>query len=337
MNEWQYKFPETTRNGWLDKASLDLRGKPLESIQTDWWPGEIRHPFHHHDDYSGEPIVLPSQLFNTAPILIEWIEVKDDNDNSINKKILGALQYGAQSIILDIRRPDVSIATILQSVIRDFISVSVEFADEVQMDSKSIPEDIIVRHKEAVTNYKLHSVEKFVFDISAEGNWIQKATDLFKNILEINKRASVMSGQNILSQCILRYIPDCDYLKQIIQTRVLHLIWQEILSKYPSSSTSHPYLECHIQPGTEKDPDKYLIQASASALAASQTGVHALCIHPIRQNKVPEYYLRVNRNIHHLLNMESEMYKGVDPLAGSYVIDFYARKWSNGILANLFS
>jgi methylmalonyl-CoA mutase N-terminal domain/subunit len=33
--------------------------------------------------------------------------------------------------------------------------------------------------------------------------------------------------------------------------------------------------------------------------------------------------------------MESEIYSGVDPIGGSYAIDFYTRKWSEAIWKNL--
>ena len=48
-------------------------------------------------------------------------------------------------------------------------------------------------------------------------------------------------------------------------------------------------------------------------------------------NGNPEFYERIHRNIHYLLQLESDMYKGVDPLAGAYAIDLYTRSWAQNI------
>ena len=91
------------------------------------------------------------------------------------------------------------------------------------------------------------------------------------------------------------------------------------------------YLECHIYESTQESPEHFLIRASMSGLAASLAGSHTVCIHHSSREETPDLYKRANRNIHHLLQLESAMYKGVDPMSGAISIDYYTRSWTQKI------
>jgi hypothetical protein len=175
---------------------------------------------------------------------------------------------------------------------------------------------------------------RFSYEIPSTGNWIDEVILVFKKIFndfaEWNSKGQ--DKNDFLQKCILEIKPDEYYFKQIIQTRVLQIVWLNFSAflsdqKYISASP----IECHIQSSVQIDPDKYLVRASSSALAGSLTGVNTICIHQLNNDKVPKHYERINRSIHHLLNLESEMYKGLDPLAGAYTFDYYTLKWSEFI------
>ncbi len=332
MEDWQYRFPHISKAEWLGKVNADLKGKSISTLQSEWWPGEIRHPLHHKEDITENPIHLPAHLFHTAPILSEWIDTRNRAASDINHDILQALQFGTQSLIIPIYGEPISFPKILDGVIEEYISLSVEVDPISTYDPGTIPDNFTIRHQRADMSIPDPSA-RFVFTISSEGTWTQQTAEIFDRVLQ----HPLLTGSysSFLQHCVLRYTPGADFLKQIIQTRVIHIVWQRILDVYKvDSGMSYPYLECHIQPDKQNDPDKYLIRASSAALAASMTGVHSICIQHLSGDK-PAYYERINRNIAHLLALESEMYKGVDPLAGSYAIDYYTRKWSDDILTSL--
>ncbi len=332
MEDWQYRFPQVTKEEWLTRVTTDLKGKSVSSLESEWWPGEIRHPLHHKEDLDAAPPYLPDHLFKNAPALTECIDARNRTPEEINSEILLSLQNGVQSIILRIGNAQVPFPKILDGVIEDFISISVEPEYASDLNETAIPPNLIVRLKNGgIINENANT--RFVYDIPSEGSWIKEITEIFRNILQHFTEHG--SSSSFLEHCVFRYSADKDFLKQIIQTRVIHIVWQNILNvNGVNSDQNSVYLECHIQPNGQTDPDKYLIQASSCALAASMTGVHALCVHPI-EGDVPRFYHRINRNIAHLLQLESEMYKDADPLAGSYAIDFYTRKWSSEILTSL--
>ena len=72
-----------------------------------------------------------------------------------------------------------------------------------------------------------------------------------------------------------------------------------------------------------------------AGLAASLAGTPSMCIHNLNGSNIEAFYARTNRNIHHLLNMESNMYQGIDPLAGAYTIDQYTMAWTKKIWEGL--
>ena len=328
MEDWQYRFPQITKEEWLTRVSTDLKGKPVSSLDSEWWPGETMHPFYHKEDVEATPLHLPARLFSQPPTLTEWIDTRDRNPGDVNSEILTSLQYGAQSILLYTGHEPIAFPKILKGVIQDYLSISVEAEDASVIDMTAIPSNIKVRIKDGISNSGNVNT-RWVYDIPSEGSWTSEAIIIFQKIIQ--HMTDHGHDTSVAGNIVLRYSPGNDFLKQIIQTRVIHSVWQKILAANNISTGQDPaYLECHIEPNGQTDPDKYLIAASSSALAASMTGVHAVCIH--HQSKdMPGYYKRISRNIAHLLALESEMYRGVDPLAGSYAIDFYTRKWTSDI------
>jgi methylmalonyl-CoA mutase N-terminal domain/subunit len=87
-------------------------------------------------------------------------------------------------------------------------------------------------------------------------------------------------------------------------------------------------------PKEGESPDAYLVRATSSAVAANVAGVSGLCIHHHEQ-PAGDHYRRNNRNIHHLLHMESGLPKQADPMAGAYAIDHYTAAWATAIWEKL--
>ena len=106
---------------------------------------------------------------------------------------------------------------------------------------------------------------------------------------------------------------------------MLHLLWLNLTREHSSR------LECHIKPKAGEKPEHYLVRSSLSALAATLTGTASLCMHHIQDTGVPDFYKRIDRNLHHLLHLESGLPSGVDPLAGAYTLDYYTRNWTERI------
>jgi methylmalonyl-CoA mutase len=180
---------------------------------------------------------------------------------------------------------------------------------------------------------------RFAYTFESAGNLIEETTAIFKKILAdlAEWMAFGLSAESFFSKCIFQIHPDSNYFKQIILTRTLHLLWNNLLRSHGDeiNTLKSGFLETHIAQNPAEEPDPFLIRASMSGLAASLAGTTALYVDGLMSEKGQDFYTRINRNIHHLLHLESEMYKGKDPLAGAYAIDFHTKRWVNKIWSGL--
>ncbi len=304
MSDWKYTFDPISKAAWLKQIEADLHSKGLDSIQSEWWPGELMFPAHHLEDRQ-EPITLPDRFFDQPPQIMEWIDTSYEDAKTINKKILDALNYGIQSVVLHVDpAKKMPFRLWLDNVLSDMIELSISLEQEspeiIHAVREIIPQSSLIRLKRKNTSLSSHiflealqgSIDetaglfRFVYEIPSIGLWTAQTAEIFRLIVQ-DLTYWISQGFNqidFLDNCILRFTPDTQYFKQLIQTRVLHLVWNNLWSHYTKSDIicSSSYLECHLDTDEPIDPDQYIISSSVSALAASLTGVHVICIHHLK-------------------------------------------------------
>jgi hypothetical protein len=352
MKEWIYTFGSVSKEQWIRQIESDLKHKTVASLQSEWWPGEPMIPLLHHEDASDEPITLPASLFTLPPIIAEWISTSGRQAASINQQILDALRQDTQSII--VHSTDDSAwfdEEWFNGVFRDLISVSFQIDDFKESTFRLFEEngtkDLLRINRElsspslrqllspADRDHTLLNSVRFIYRIESSGAWDMNTALVLNRMVGDLAEWTKLGFQPaaFLEQCILSLEADKAYFKHIIQARVLHLLWHNINAHFIPTAVDIPdhYLESHIYESTPESPEHFLIRASMSGLAASLAGSHTLCIHHSSKDSVPDLYKRANRNIHHLLQLESSMYRGMDPMSGSYSIDYYTRSWTQKI------
>lgn len=350
MKEWQYNFSPVSREEWIKQIEADLRQKPVESLQSEWWPGEPLIPLVHAEDTPGEIVRLPDSLFINPPRITEWINTPFSSNQQINKRILDALHYGSQSIILQVHSlVEIFAAEWIREVHTEMITLQIQpnyfEPDNLPHLLKKIPAFALIRSVRGKTSEPLSTLiswvlnndteaikpVRFVYEFPVEGNWALETAETFKLILQdlSQWKSAGLNAAVFFEKCILRVEADQEYFKQIIQTRTIHLLWQNIIqvNEIGTLVEDVQYMEFHIEQKEGETSDHFLIRSSTSALAASLAGPHSLCIHQAETEGTPEFYRRINRNIHHLLELESSMYKSTDPLAGAYALDFHTKRW----------
>lgn len=352
MKEWAYTFDSVSKEQWIRQIESDLRQKTVASLQSEWWPGEPLIPLIHRDDIRNETVCLPASLFTQAPFIAEWISTSGQEASSINQKILDALRQDTRSLILYSVDDSAWLnEEWFHGVFRDLITVSFEIENikesTFRMLEKFESNELLRINRNAsslsigklLTQYdqdisKLGSV-RFIYQIESSGIWDRNTAVVLNRVVEDLADWINLGFRPIafLEQCILSLEADKTYFKHIIQTRVLHLVWQNLKAHFIQEASEKPdqYLECHIYESSQETPDHFLIRAAMSGLASSLAGSHAICLHQSSKADTPEMYHRANRNIHHLLQLESLMYKGIDPLSGAYSIDYYTRSWTQKI------
>lgn len=353
MKDWTYTFEAVDKKTWIGQIEKDLRGKSLDSLAREWWPGEPLQPIIHREDAGDDMVRLPDTLFDNPPAIIEYIDTRKSSPAAIHELIMRALNYGAE--VLHIHCGSLKNNPLdqwLDGVHLDMVAVY------IQPDSwHEAPDENLLRFLEqgvkirvyktiehtthpdiATTLEKMKGHEdavRFVYAIPGAGVWDKSTQQILNQMLD-DLRAWTTAGRStsdFFKQTILAIDSDASYFKHIIQTRVLHLIWMNLpdMLKIDQTVREQPYLETHIRDAHGDNPDQYLIRASAISLATSLCGSHGLCIYPANKENTAEFYSRTNRNIHHLLHLESGMYRGTDPLAGAYALDLVTRSWTQKI------
>ncbi|MBK9104920.1 MAG: hypothetical protein IPL92_10200 [Saprospiraceae bacterium] len=352
MKEWHYNFDPVSKQEWIRQIEADLRQKPLESLQSEWWPGEPLVPLVAGEDSNAQFVCLPTALFTRAPLIAEYITTGNAEPAMVNHRILQALKQGVQYIILQTPASSSQFDEAwLTGVHKEMIEVAIQpsmdshepistgVADvygaltRIARNDSSIPLSAIL-NPSGVEYTKVDTL-RFIYHFPSSGVWDKATAKTFSSFMEDLKEwiSHGYDPESFFRKSIITVEADQSYFKHIIQTRVLHLIWNNLKQHFISDAESdfNHYLECHIAPQEQERADHFLIRASMSALAASLCGTQVICIHPSAILDNAEFYERIHRNIHYLLQLESDMYKGVDPLAGAYAIDWYTSSWAQHI------
>lgn len=308
---------------------------------------------HDHSDLAG-PIKLPAHLFTTPPILTEALQEEFESSTILNNVLLSCLAGGTQKFILPVNPfKEDQVNQILEGIFPDMVTWHFLDGDGSKALYEAVyhraPESTFVRKdctarsgsiKDAVGSLAIPvSGLKFNYVFPGEGNWIESSITVFRQLIQDLEewQDSGRAKSDFIRGVVFSFIPDAHYFKQIIQTRTLHLIWQNFCALHVELSTEpSDYLETHIYPLINSNPDHYLIQVASSALAAEMAGSTSLCIHPITASGIPGFYHRIDRNVHHLLAMEGGFPKGHDPVAGAYTLDNYTRLWTERIWNGCF-
>jgi len=358
MNEWKYTFDPVSKADWIRQITTDLKQKPFESLTSEWWEGEPRWPILHNEDMDDEVVRLPDFLFSQPPHITEQISTISSSPESVNQTILEALQFGTQSIILQVASSEKKFnPTWINDVRLDWITFQVEHnghsATTVSSFINAFPEHTyfrVIRESSSPLLSSFMSGEntssaveisalRFIYRFPSQGIWTKKTINTLNTLLDDLEQWQALGFEtsSFFNQCTLVLEADLDYFKQVIQTRTLHVLWQNIIHHFSNEAASSNvrYLETHIEQNKNEKPDLFLIRASMSALAASLAGTGSLCIHQSLDDSVPMFYRRINRNIQHLLDLECGMYKGVDPMSGAYSLDFHVKGWATKIWEGL--
>ena len=338
--DWTYSFAETSKSDWFRQIEADLKNRSVDSLSSTWWEDEPIIPIVHPEDLPKEPVRLPDAFFSGPPKLIEWIECKDKTDAAINIQVLSALKQGAQSIIFSLPKNAQQFnAGWLEGVQTEIIEISIAY-DQSKDQIQNLPANTrirINRNGSDTTNIvQLNSSQfRLVYRIQGHGAWTNEVISVLTQLLKDldHLETAGLAPAEALNKCILAFHPDSDYFKSVIQHRTLHIVWQNLLAHYQiaDSNEGKKCLETHVIQQPDEKPDHFLIKSAALSLAACLSGTSGLCIHPLTGNENQGMYSRIHRNVHHLLNYESGLYRGTDPLGGAYAIDLPTRRWVENI------
>lgn len=352
MQNWEYTFDPVSKEAWIQQIEQDLKGQSIDSLHKEWWPGEPLVPIHHFEDSALSPISLPKELFRDPPKIIERVNASSLNESTFNDRIIEALQFGAQVFEISSTSIDeIDIDIVLKNVVPGIIEWQISNLSLLQEFTKRESNHAfyhigIAEDDAPLEFYQLQNLGtsitpaelRFEYYVVLENDFVDYGTRLFQLIVDEGrnwKERLEKDPDHFFNAVQLRLHADKDFFKCVVEIRAMHLLWQNLVLHFTGKPVlRYDYLKLIIQQKDEK-PDDFLIRASMSALAGCLSGAGGISINKNDDPANPDFYRRINRNIFHLLHLESGLPKGEDPLAGAYTIDYYTRLWSERIWNNL--
>ncbi len=358
MKEWSYSYHAISKADWLRQIEADLKGAPLDSLFTSFRKGELLDPFIHKDDLQGPVVRLPDGLFLHPPTLTEWITSAGLTPQEINQWIIQALTQDVQSIVLELTDTGPEFESgWLEGVYPDMILLQAEIRNSQDLHFSAmttvLPTDTVFRINrtsmasfpsvfsndtgETRMGYQVNN--RFVYSIPQEGDpveLLQAVLQLVSSDLGVWIEAG-LPATDYLQRCIFRINAPEPYILHLLLVRTFHLLWQNFYAWHTGQTLSKKvkYLELHILQKDEESQESFLIRASMSGLAASLSGTHFIVFR--LTNGVSSSFMnrRTSRNVHHLLHLESTMFRGMDPLSGAYSLDYYTQRWAQEVWEKL--
>ncbi len=336
------EFSAVTKAEWHAKILQDLRGQNIEDLTWEIDDGIELDPFTHESDC---PISFNLSSFKLPGA---W-QIGERVDFMDHHQLLSSLRTGINAPEFRINK-----TLYLSDFQTNFSEVQIEIIDLHFLFS--ILEKAIVSLQEWDQYIELHGANRtlitgsFVTNVSESWSpWIQTVKEYYQQFpgfrffhIEISEGTSLVQSlvkglnqlYDLYRQCEkegldLALIPQLTKIKVFSSMSTVKTIcflrairWlAALLHEYITNNRSIPFIDVCISNFTDqKHAYHNLIRSTMLGLAAIAGGADRLSFNLESQNN-SEFYPRITRNIHHLLQLESNLHSIPDPAAGSLILD----------------
>jgi hypothetical protein len=273
-------------------------------------------------------IFQPISLENIPRLIFEQFELEKSIE--INKNILLSLGGGTSAI-----------------------SVKVDEATDFyqlfnQIDLSLIPVRIICNHKAALDNLNAYLIKteklnkvKIMVKIETENNFkdlsvfeheigVDDSDNSYNDLLGAIIKFEKIKIQNDIP-CYFSIKSKENFYLNITRIKTLRLLIKAVNQAYKQKNTPDNIL-CEIKSDAE-NPNSAIISLTQQFVSSISAGANMFL--PVAPNYIEDvdgtFSKRITRNIFHLLQHESYMFRNDDPVAGSYIMDDMCEKLFNQI------
>ena len=102
QNQLFSEFIASTKDDWLKKAALDLKGKSIDSLANNWYGLPIK-PYYTEEDLGSSEIFSP--LLTSKKGWINYVRIEVQVEEQANKLAHTALELGATGIVFNLNNP----------------------------------------------------------------------------------------------------------------------------------------------------------------------------------------------------------------------------------------
>ena len=355
-------FAPNTYQEWLDKVGKDLRGKPIESLDSFTSDGFRIHPLFSSD--------FPNQPISEQPISEQpaWTIVEEfivSNEQETNKIALDKLNRGATGLLFYVYE-DVNLEFLLKDILIEHITIHFVVegnANDVLAKWKDLIQNRGLRLEDIKGSINVDPIENAArtgfwqrdseSDLMALGEIVEDAPKNIKTLCvnaNLYGNAGATPAQQIgfalahSYEYINRFGKDYaghvwlnlsiggQYFEEIAKFRAMRRVWHFLLKQIEAENTPlHIYAESGFRNKTIFDPWVNMLRSTTQGMSAAIGGADEILLRPFNITyKVPqEFGNRIARNQQLILANESYFDKVSDPSAGSYFIENLTEELAN--------
>ena len=328
-------FHVQTKDDWVKKALIDLKGLSLAEIDNEIEPGLVTPAYLTAEDINDSLLIRtspPSVDLNTSRNWINYQHITVFDEILANDLALEALNMGAQGLLFAIQGiPDFE--RLLADIEMSSCAISFSSSQEIIGFQQAYEKFVLTRNASKNINGFLDipdsspvSTSAKLFPILAEqteDGIINGLASVLISIDQIVERWPEYSAVDAAKCIAYRLNIGTNYFAEISKIRALRellaIFWKEQGIVLPTSAfhiiaVSPPWEYADLSPHSN------LIESTTTAMSAIIGGCNSLLLEPIDSKS--ELEVRILRNISSILADEAYFDKVDDPLAGSYYVEW---------------
>ena len=313
LEEIYAEFTPNTKTEWQEKATIDLKGTPLENIEWKLNNEITQAAYYTEEDTTG---IDTSALKNYNP---DWQIGQDyfvDNYAESNKEILADLNHGLNAPSFTFKStPSVSdLETLFENIGLLYIYTHFKNNDAALKNNwETYLKDQNLENVPVYFESNNIDATKFYEGTANVHQEIKATIQVAKQIIDTSKNKAETANQ----MCFTFYV-DNAYLVNVAKLRAFKLLWLDLM-KVNNLEENLPFIKAEFAPSAyQQDEHDNLINATSMAMGAVLGGANHLIVLPSNETKQAK---RLARNVQLILKHESGLHKVADPAKGSYYIE----------------
>jgi len=351
-------FKSSSLSEWLDKIEKDLKGKSVDSLQSQLEEG-----------ITVNPVYMRERLSNTEDLGVihskGWQVVQEIlvlNEREDNKKILDYLNKGATSLLFYLK-PEADLKVLLDGVLIEHVHINFVTEGngmEVWEKLKSLIEERGLSPDDIKGSINIDCLE----NLARTGNWFKDEASDFDEIkkltqaapqnlkgIGINANLFANAGANHSQQLGIalsmayeyihrlqlsntesfwfNFAVGSHYFGEIAKLRAFRKLWTSLQAELKlDQNKAHIYCENSQRNKSKLDKYNNLIRSTAETMAAVIGGCDELSIKPLTVNDDNSETLesRISRNQQLVAQHEAHLNAVKDIAKGSYLIEDLTEK-----------
>ena len=351
MQENLFKdFKKVSDEEWIQKISIDLKGKPIDTL--DWILKDDFKIKSFYTESDTKKIDFPILRTNNPDWQIgEIIEVK--NYKEANKTALNCLNSGVTAPVFNFYNTPTQeeFNTLFENIEIEFISTHFTFdSDGIDylefyslwknlLEQRNLESTFACFDFDAKLLKEESNLEKMLSIVKSNNDFAQETininckrfhTNTANTVVELKNSIAKakeyfeffiskgITAEKIAQQTFFTVNIGLSYLVEVAKIRALKMLWVELLKSY-NLKASLPFIKIEFSENSySESKDDNLINGTSLCMSAALGGANHIIVRPIENTEKGK---RLARNVQLILKHESGFDQVADPMAGSYYVE----------------